>query len=244
MSKKKSVLLLLLAGWVCFCMVWFFFIYKKEEKKSEEGLSAKSMVKSQAATVSGTTDKIINADSGTALINLADTTVTDVKQQAAVATGNDNPLAENFNKQAAADSAKDNSMPVLNAQSKNKIPDITAPSNWDKKKVSVYYFYPNSDKKIKNFSQKILAKLQQYPALEGSAKITITGHTDYTGPAAYNYHLGLQRAERIKRLLVKRGIAAERIIVLSKGEEQPVTSNKTQQGRAKNRRVEINFTLS
>jgi OmpA-OmpF porin, OOP family len=222
MSKKKSVLLLLLAGWVCFCMVWFFFIYKKEEKKSEEGLSAKGQVKSPAGNVSGTTDKIKNTNSGIADINLADTTVTDVKQQ----------------------SAEDRSTPVLIAQAKNKIPDTAAPVNWDKKKVSVYYFYPNSDKKIKNFSIKILAKLQQYPALDGSAKITITGHTDYTGPAAYNYHLGLQRAERIKRLLVKRGIAAERIIVLSKGEEQPVTSNKTAQGRAKNRRVEINFTLS
>jgi outer membrane protein OmpA-like peptidoglycan-associated protein len=241
MSKKKSVLLLLLAGWVCFCMVWFFFIYKKEEKKSEEGLSAKGQVKSPVDTVSGTTDKIKNTNSGTADINLADTTITDVKQQAAVAT---DPLTEDFNKQSAAGSAEDSSTTVLNAQAKNKIPDTTAPANWDKKKLSVYYFYPNSDKKIKNFSRKILAKLQQYPVLEGSAKITITGHTDYTGPAAYNYHLGLQRAERIKRLLVKRGIAAERIIVLSKGEEQPVTSNKTPQGRAKNRRVEINFTLS
>jgi outer membrane protein OmpA-like peptidoglycan-associated protein len=244
MSKKKSVLLILLTVWVCFCMVWFFVIYKKEEKKSEEGLSAKGLVKNPVGTVSGTTDKIINADSGTAAINLADTDVTDVKQQAVAATDSNNLPAENFNKQPAAVTAKDRSMQVLNAQAKNKIPDTTAPANWDKKKLSVYYFYPNSDKKIKNFSRKILAKLQQYPALEGSAKITITGHTDYTGPAAYNYHLGLQRAERIKRLLVKRGIAAERIIILSKGEEQPVTSNKTAQGRAKNRRVEINFTLS
>jgi outer membrane protein OmpA-like peptidoglycan-associated protein len=176
---------------------------------------------------------------------VADATIADVKQQAVVTTDTNKPLPENFNNQPSAVNAKDSSTPpVLNIQAKNKIPDISASANLDKKKVSVCYFYPNSNKKVKNFSQKIMAKLQQYPVLDGSAKIIITGHTDYIGSAAYNYNLGLQRAERIKRLLVKRGVAAERIIVLSKGEEQPVTSNKTPKGRAKNRRVEINFTLS
>jgi outer membrane protein OmpA-like peptidoglycan-associated protein len=246
MSKKKGVLLLLLTVWVCFCLVWFFVIYKKEEKKTGEGLSVKAPLQNPAATVSGYTNEVNIADSSTASIRLAaDTIITDVKQAAVVATvNNTTPQEKTPDKQPDAGTVTDSSKPINNTGVKNKLSNTTASGSLGKKKVSVYYFYPNSDKKIKKISQKILAKLQSYPKLDGSTKITITGHTDFTGSAAYNYNLGLQRAERIKRLLIKRGIAAERIVVLSKGEEQPVTSNKTPKGRAKNRRVEIDITTS
>ena len=65
------------------------------------------------------------------------------------------------------------------------------------------------------------------------------GHTDSIGSAAYNQKLSVRRAESVKAYLVSKGIPANRIYTEGKGESQPVASNKTKEGRAKNRRVEI-----
>lgn len=69
--------------------------------------------------------------------------------------------------------------------------------------------------------------------------IVAVGHTDSTGPAAYNQKLSERRAASVKAYLVSKGINAKRIYTEGKGETQPVASNKTRAGRAKNRRVEI-----
>jgi OOP family OmpA-OmpF porin len=65
------------------------------------------------------------------------------------------------------------------------------------------------------------------------------GHTDSIGADAYNQKLSVRRAESVKAYLVTRGVAPNRIYTEGKGEKQPVASNKTKDGRAKNRRVEI-----
>jgi OOP family OmpA-OmpF porin len=69
--------------------------------------------------------------------------------------------------------------------------------------------------------------------------IIAVGHTDSVGSDAYNQKLSVRRAEAVKAYLVSKGIAANRIYTEGKGEKQPVASNKTAAGRAKNRRVEI-----
>ncbi len=65
------------------------------------------------------------------------------------------------------------------------------------------------------------------------------GHTDSIGSNAYNQKLSMRRASAVKAYLVSKGIAANRIYTEGKGETQPVADNKTKEGRAKNRRVEI-----
>jgi OOP family OmpA-OmpF porin len=65
------------------------------------------------------------------------------------------------------------------------------------------------------------------------------GHTDSIGSDAYNQKLSVRRAESIKAYLTSKGVPANRIYTEGKGEKQPVASNKTKEGRAKNRRVEI-----
>ena len=65
------------------------------------------------------------------------------------------------------------------------------------------------------------------------------GHTDSIGSDAYNQKLSVRRAESVKAYLVSRGIEPNRIYTEGKGKKQPIASNKTADGRAKNRRVEI-----
>lgn len=65
------------------------------------------------------------------------------------------------------------------------------------------------------------------------------GHTDSIGSDAYNQKLSVRRAEAVKAYLVSKGVEPNRIYTEGKGEKQPVASNATKEGRAKNRRVEI-----
>ncbi len=69
--------------------------------------------------------------------------------------------------------------------------------------------------------------------------IIAVGHTDSVGADAYNQKLSVKRAEAVKAYLVSKGIEKNRVYTEGKGEKQPVADNKTGEGRAKNRRVEI-----
>ncbi|MES2975899.1 MAG: OmpA family protein [Pseudomonadota bacterium] len=69
--------------------------------------------------------------------------------------------------------------------------------------------------------------------------IIAVGHTDSVGSDAYNQKLSVARSEAVKAYLVSKGIEKNRVYTEGKGEKQPVADNKTSEGRAKNRRVEI-----
>jgi outer membrane protein OmpA-like peptidoglycan-associated protein len=72
--------------------------------------------------------------------------------------------------------------------------------------------------------------------------IEVAGHTDNVGEAAYNKQLSQRRAGAVAQYLGSRGVADQRIMTAAGGEEHPIASNTTEQGRAANRRVEV--TLS
>ena len=69
--------------------------------------------------------------------------------------------------------------------------------------------------------------------------IIAVGHTDSVGSDAYNQKLSVRRAEAVKAYLVSKGIESNRIYTEGKGLTQPVADNATREGRAKNRRVEV-----
>ncbi|MBW8329398.1 MAG: OmpA family protein [Thiobacillus sp.] len=73
----------------------------------------------------------------------------------------------------------------------------------------------------------------------GNVNIEVAGHTDSRGSDEYNAKLSQQRAEAVRNYLVSKGIAADRLSAKGYGESQPVADNATDEGRFKNRRVEL-----
>jgi len=69
--------------------------------------------------------------------------------------------------------------------------------------------------------------------------IIAVGHTDSTGPDSHNQKLSVRRADSVKNFLVEKGIEKNRIYTEGKGPTQPIATNSTREGRAKNRRVEV-----
>jgi OOP family OmpA-OmpF porin len=79
------------------------------------------------------------------------------------------------------------------------------------------------------------AQIRERPDL----RVTIEGHTDSEGAEAYNEALSLRRAEVVRRYLVRKGVPAEGLAAHGLGESEPVAPNETADGRARNRRVEL-----
>ncbi|TOK04618.1 OmpA family protein [Vibrio parahaemolyticus] len=80
-------------------------------------------------------------------------------------------------------------------------------------------------------------QLRDYP----SDTIRIVGYTDSSGPEMYNMGLSERRAQSVADYLVQQGIDASRLTVIGMGENSPVASNETKEGRMQNRRVEVHF---
>ncbi len=93
--------------------------------------------------------------------------------------------------------------------------------------------------KLRASSFRVLRKavklLEEFPAL----RLTISGHTDNRGARAMNVTLSQKRADSVKAYLVKKGVAADRIVAKGIGPDKPIASNKRWAGRARNRRVEF-----
>jgi len=86
------------------------------------------------------------------------------------------------------------------------------------------------------------AKLDDLVGKTGGINLEViiaVGHTDSVGTDAYNQKLSVSRSEAVKAYLVSKGVEKNRVYTEGKGEKQPVADNKTSEGRAKNRRVEI-----
>lgn len=99
-------------------------------------------------------------------------------------------------------------------------------------------FHPGSDRLTEKSAAILTQAAEALKALDKKT-VTIAGHTDSQGDENYNLGLSLSRANAVKRYLTQRGIAASRLKSVGYGESQPIASNDTAAGRARNRRVEL-----
>jgi outer membrane protein OmpA-like peptidoglycan-associated protein len=98
--------------------------------------------------------------------------------------------------------------------------------------VNKYEISKEAEEQLNAFAERLKAENK-------NVYLEIQGHTDSTGAADYNMKLGEARAEAVRRYLNKQGVALNRMSTISYGANEPVESNKTKDGRAKNRRVVV-----
>lgn len=104
---------------------------------------------------------------------------------------------------------------------------------------SLFFDFDKSDLKPKG-KEKLQAYREQAKGLLSSAsKVKITGHTDNIGTAEYNMGLSQRRAEAVAEYLKSLGVDPAKMEVKGEGKSRPMYDNRTKEGRAKNRRVEV-----
>jgi len=107
-------------------------------------------------------------------------------------------------------------------------------------KAAVYGIYFDTDKAVvKPESGPALDQITALLKQNGSLSVFVVGHTDNVGPLDHNLRLSTDRADAVLKALVGRGIAASRLRASGVGPWCPVASNRTEEGRGKNRRVEL-----
>jgi outer membrane protein OmpA-like peptidoglycan-associated protein len=87
-----------------------------------------------------------------------------------------------------------------------------------------------------------MATVEQIAALlkaHADLKVSIEGHTDNVGTPQSNKILSQERAKSVVNAAVQKGIVAERMTAVGWGQEKPIADNRSEDGRAKNRRVEV-----
>ncbi len=100
--------------------------------------------------------------------------------------------------------------------------------------------FPTNRHALSPEAEQRLAELAQRLRSENrNVYLEIQGYTDSTGNPSFNEELGAARAEAVRRSLSRQGVALNRMATISYGEEAPVASNDTPEGRAQNRRVAI-----
>jgi len=113
---------------------------------------------------------------------------------------------------------------------------------YEKTTMSTTALFDFDSAKLKDAGKDSLHELADEIKAKGAkvVDIDITGYTDSTGPAEYNMGLSLRRAQSVADYIIAEGVDASIIDVKGEGENNPIASNDTREGRAENRRVDIN----
>lgn len=105
--------------------------------------------------------------------------------------------------------------------------------------IALYINFETGKSTIKPESQPIIDQIVQLLKTNPDLKINIEGHTDNVGTPASNKTLSEARAKAVMNAVVAKGIPAARMVAKGMGQDKPIAENTTEDGRAKNRRVEI-----
>jgi outer membrane protein OmpA-like peptidoglycan-associated protein len=239
--SKRELIFLLLGFWIIACITWFYFISKGDDRSGNK--VTKTIV--EASTTAASSPSVAAVAPTSPITEEDDIDSTNTSKNVSTITeqpiASDTPQTISPNKSVPENEENiiDSSITNINTNTPNDSV-VSTTNNRSVATVATCYFNYNSVKDItyKKITKKVLRKLTMKLQEPGS-KIIITGHSDNIGSEEYNKQLGLERAEKIKQYLLKKGLPADMIEVSSMGETDPVSSNKTHNGRAKNRRVEI-----
>ena len=105
--------------------------------------------------------------------------------------------------------------------------------------IALYINFDTGKSNIKPESQGIVDQIAALLQAHAELKVSIEGHTDNVGTPESNKTLSAQRAKSVMNAVVQKGIAAARLTAVGWGQEKPIADNRSEEGRAKNRRVEI-----
>lgn len=105
--------------------------------------------------------------------------------------------------------------------------------------IALYINFETGRSEIKPESQAIVQQIAEMMKANPGLKVSIEGHTDNVGTAAANKTLAEARAKAVLKAVTAQGVEASRISAKGWGQDKPIADNKTEEGKAKNRRVEI-----
>jgi OOP family OmpA-OmpF porin len=135
-----------------------------------------------------------------------------------------------------------NDTPEGRAQNRRvEIIAIAEPRALDTIRFPSVVLFPRRSADLTDDGKEVLAKQLQdaRDMLRRASYIEVIGHTDDVGDDAYNQELSEQRAESVRNFLVANGVDGNKMVTVGAGESMPIASNKTDEGRAENRRVEV-----
>jgi OOP family OmpA-OmpF porin len=121
--------------------------------------------------------------------------------------------------------------------------EVTADAMYDALKkdgfIALYINFDTGKSDIKPESMTIIDQIAALLKAHADLRVSIEGHTDNVGTPQSNKTLSQQRAKSVMTAVVQKGIAADRMTAVGWGQEKPIADNRSEDGRAKNRRVEV-----
>ena len=105
----------------------------------------------------------------------------------------------------------------------------------------LYFDYNKAELKTSPQEDQQYSLIQDWMASHPDSFLDITGYADSKGSSSYNNSLAMKRALNTENYLKSKGLSSEKMKTVAKGEENPVADNGNEEGRAKNRRVEISI---
>lgn len=105
--------------------------------------------------------------------------------------------------------------------------------------MMIYFDFDDASFKNDSIIDKGVIEFKEWLEKNSESMLTITGHCDNIGTLKYNQILGLERAQAVQYYFQSKGIDANKLMVASEGESQPIHDQTTEEGRAKNRRAVI-----
>jgi len=109
-------------------------------------------------------------------------------------------------------------------------------------KAELDIHFRTDSSEISQYSMNLIRNFARFLMKNKGSMVSLTGHTDWRASEEYNMALSHRRANSVKDALIQLGVSANRLTTDGKGESQPIATNSTAEGMAKNRRTEVRLT--